>query len=102
MYNKNIREALWNRINDKHQETRMEAIIGLAKRKDDRVFEIINQELTKNDFGSMLFEAISETENKDFIPILQQELNESKNIETINPDWIKGLEKCIDDLTKLE
>ena len=100
--NKNIREALWNRINDKHQETRMEAIIGLAKRKDDRVFEIINQELTKDDFGSMLFEAILETENKDFIPILQQELNESKNIETINPDWIKGLEKCIDDLTKLE
>ena len=100
--NKNIREALWNRINDKHQETRMEAIIGLAKRKDDRVFEIINQELTENDFGSMLFEAILETENKDFIPILQQELNKSKNIETINPDWIKELEKCIDDLTKLE
>ena len=100
--NENIREALWNRVNDKHQETRMEAITGLAKRKDDRIIEVIKQEIIKDDFGSLLFEAISETENKDFIPILQQELNESKNIETINPDWIKGLEKCIDDLTKLE
>ncbi len=99
--NESIREALWNRINDKHQETRMEAIIGLAKRKDNRVLEIINQELTKDDFGSMLFEAILETENKDFIPILQKELNESKNIETINPDWVKGLEECINDLQKL-
>lgn len=99
--NEYIREALWNRVNDKHQETRMEAIIGLAKRKDNRVLEIINQELTKDDFGSMLFEAILETENKDFIPILQKELNESKNIETINPDWVKGLEECINDLQKL-
>ena len=49
----------------------------------------------------MLFEAILATENKDFIPILQQELDESKNIETINPDWVKGLEECIDDLQKL-
>ncbi|MGV0921412.1 DUF5724 domain-containing protein [Empedobacter falsenii] len=99
--NESIREALWNRINDKHQETRMEAIIGLAKRKDNRIIEVIKQEIIKDDFGSMLFEAILETENKDFIPILQQELEESKHIETINPDWIKGLEECIDDLQKL-
>jgi hypothetical protein len=79
----------------------MEAITGLAKRKDDRIIEVIKQEIIKDDFGSLLFEAILETENKDFIPILQQELDESKNIETINPDWIKGLEDCIDDLQKL-
>lgn len=99
--NENIREALWNRVNDKHQETRLEAITGLAKRKDDRIIEVIKQEIIKDDFGSLLFEAILETENKDFIPILQQELNESKNIETINPDWINGLEECIDNLQKL-
>lgn len=99
--NESIREALWNRIYDTHQETRLEAITGLAKRKDDRITEVIKQEIIKDDFGSLLFEAILETENKDFIPILQQELNESKNIETINPDWIKGLEECINDLQKL-
>ncbi|HAD80661.1 DUF5724 domain-containing protein [Empedobacter falsenii] len=99
--NEYIREALWSRVNDKHQETRMEAITGLAKRKDDRIIEVIKQEIIKDDFGSLLFEAILETENKDFIPILQQELNDSKNIETINSDWIKGFEECIDDLQKL-
>ena len=98
--NEYIRDALWNRVNDKHQETRMEAITGLAKRKDDRIIEVIKQEIIKDDFGSLLFEAILATENKDFIPILQQELNESKNIETINPDWIKGLDDCISDLSK--
>lgn len=30
--NKSIREALWGRVNDKHQETKFEAIVGLAKR----------------------------------------------------------------------
>ena len=42
---KKIRDALWDRVIDKHQETKLEAILGLAKRKDKRVNEIIKQEL---------------------------------------------------------
>jgi hypothetical protein len=39
--NKLIKEALWLRVDDKHQDTRFEAIVGLAKRKDQRMKEII-------------------------------------------------------------
>lgn len=99
--NENIRKALYDRINDKHLNTRMEAIAGLAKRKDSRINDIIIQELKKDNFGTLLFEAILETESKEFIPLLQQELEESKNIKIINPDWIKELEKCIYDLSEL-
>ena len=41
--NKLIREALWLRVDDKHQDTRFEAIVGLAKRKDHRIKEIIKR-----------------------------------------------------------
>jgi hypothetical protein len=68
--NKNIREALWKRVNDRHQETKLEAIVGLAKRKDSRVNEIIKRELINGEYGVLLFEAIIETKDEDFLPLL--------------------------------
>ncbi len=43
--NKKIRNALWERVDDNHQDTKLEAIVGLAKRKDNRVKKIIKREL---------------------------------------------------------
>lgn len=69
--NKTIREALWARVNDKHQETKLEAIVGLAKRKDKRVNDIIKREIIGGEYGILLFEAIIETQNKEFLPLLK-------------------------------
>src|SRR5690606_13922270 len=69
---KKIREALWKRINDRHAETSSEAIIGLAKRKDDRIKELILKRLSKGNYPSLLFEAITELNDKDFLPILKE------------------------------
>ncbi len=99
--NKKIREALWNRVNDKHQETKLEAIVGLAKRKDFRVNEIIKRELLNGEYGTLLFEAIIETNDKQYLPLLRQNLKSIKGDITINPEWIKDLKKCIKELTKL-
>ncbi len=99
--NKNIKEALWNRINDKHQETKLEAIVGLAKRKDSRVNEIIKRELLDGEYGTLLFEAIIETGDKQFLPLLRQNLKAIKEDTTINPEWKKDLKNCINELTKL-
>lgn len=41
-----IRDALYNRINDPHTDTQDEALMGLARRKDPRVLEPIIQLLT--------------------------------------------------------
>lgn len=99
--NKNIREALWKRVNDKHQETKLEAIVGLAKRKDNRVGEAIKRELIDGEFGTLLFEAIIETKDKSFLPLLRQNLKSIKEDTTINPEWKKELKNCINELTKL-
>lgn len=99
--NKQIRNALWNRINDKHQETKFEAIVGLAKRKDTRVIEIIKRELLDGEFGTLLFDAIIETSDKQFLPLLRQNLKAVKNDKTINSYWLTKLKECIKELTEL-
>lgn len=99
--NKTIREALWERVNDKHQETKLEAIVGLAKRKDKRVSDIIKREIIGGEYGTLLFEAIIETQDKEFLPLLKQNLRTIKDDKTINPEWKKDLKNCIDELTKL-
>lgn len=98
--NKNIREALWKRVNDKHQETKLEAIVGLAKRKDNRVNDIIKREIIGGEYGTLLFDAIIETQNKEFLNLLEQNLRIIRDEKTINPEWEKDLKNCIDKLKK--
>jgi HEAT repeat protein len=98
--NKNIREALWNRVNDKHQETKLEAIVGLAKRKVIPINEIIKRELHAGEFGTLLFEAIIETGNKEFLPLLRQEVKSIKDDAKVNAELKKNLKNCIAELTK--
>jgi hypothetical protein len=97
-----IRNALWKRINDKHQDVKLEAIAGLAKRKDIRVKEIIKRELLGGEYGILLFEAILDLKDKDFLPLLYQNLKLAENDTTINPEWIKDLKGCITKLEKIK
>ncbi len=98
--NKTIREALWKRVNDKHQDTKLEAIAGLAKRKDIRVKEIIKRELLDGEYGILLFEAIEELNDKDFLPLLNANLEKAEKSKTISSDWIDDLKSCIERLNK--
>lgn len=98
--NKAIREALWARINDKHQTTRFEAIVGLAKRKDIRITEIIKKELIDGEYGTLLFEAIIETRDKQFLPLLRQNLKSIEGDNSINNKWLTDLKECIKELTE--
>lgn len=97
-----IRDALWNRVNDKDQDTKLEAIVGLATRKDARVKEIIERELLIGEFGTLLFEAIEELEDKSFLPLLKQNLKKYKNDKGIAEHWIVDLKNCINKLNKIK
>ena len=97
---KHIRKALWNRINDKHEETKFEAIVGLAKRKDIRIKKIIKKELHQKEFGSLLFEAISELQDNSFLPLLKK-IHKKEHINT-NIGWIYDLKRCITSLKEIE
>lgn len=99
--NLNIRDALWARIKDTHHETKLEAMVGLATRKDERINEIIKQEIIGYDYGTLLFKAILETKSGEFLPLLQQNLQLAAHDSTINPEWKKELKDCIDELTEL-
>jgi len=98
--NKLIRAALWLRVDDKHQDTRFEAIVGLAKRKDKRIKEIIKKELLNEDYGSLIFEAIEELNEKDFLPLLKKSLVKAKKSYSNNPEWVKDLTNCINRLNE--
>jgi len=94
-----IREALWNRIDDKDEETRFEAIVGLALRKDSRVRKIIERELIGGEFGVLLFDAIEELNDPFFLPNLNQLLFESKADDEVNSVWLDRLERAINTLS---
>jgi len=100
--NQDITTALWKRVNDKHNETRHEAIVGLARRKDNLINAIILEELKKGEYGTLLLEAIIETGDVAFLPILNQHLKKDKNDKSISPEWLETLNICIINLKAIK
>lgn len=91
-----IRIALWNRITDKDEATRFEAISGLAKRKDPKIKAILKTKLENIDQnGSLILESIELFNDKDFIPLLEKKIIQNKKSKKINEDWL------LDTLNKL-
>jgi HEAT repeat protein len=93
--NSQIRNALWERVNDTDASTREEAIFGLAKRKEVKIKEILIKELKKIDeFGSLILEAIEEFKDKDFIKLIEKQISENEKTKTVNEEWLTNtLEK---------
>lgn len=84
-----IRSALWNRVTDKDEITRLEAISGLAKRKDKKIKEVLKTELEYIDEkGSLILESIELFKDKDFIPLLEKKIVENKKSKKVNEDWL--------------
>jgi hypothetical protein len=52
-----IRAALWARVEDAHYDTRCEALVGLAKRRDLHVTSRVIRELTGESVGKLVVEA---------------------------------------------
>ncbi len=99
--NTDIRNALWNRVNDPNFEIKSEAIVGLANRKDSRIKSIIIKELENGDYGILLFEAILIIKDQDFLPLLNKNLEVAKtNEDDIKNGWVPVLENTINELIK--
>ena len=52
-----VRAALWARIDDPDGDTRDEALVGLARRRDPRIFETLLRRLREPSVGRLAFEA---------------------------------------------
>jgi HEAT repeat protein len=65
-----IRSALFARASDEDDDTRGEALVGLAVRKDERAFELVKVELQRADVGSLIFEAAEHLADSRLLPYL--------------------------------
>ena len=65
-----IREALLTRLTDEDDETRGEALVGLASRGDERVVEPLLRELSLAKVGSLAVEAARDIGNPRLYPVL--------------------------------
>jgi len=65
-----IREALYARLGDSHSNTSGEAVIGLARRKDERMIQPLIDFLMMGDVGNMLLRAAEEMADLRLLPAL--------------------------------
>ena len=65
-----LREALFARVADTDDDTRHEALVGLAKRKDERILEPLVRELQNESLGLLALEAASEFADPRLCPAL--------------------------------
>lgn len=94
--NHEIRKTLYKHCFDKDDQSKQEAIKGLANRNDERVYEIILNELQTENFGSLLFETIMQIKNGEkFLPELRKILKNCKKDNKVNDHWISDLKNCI-------
>ena len=87
-----------DRINDDDPEIRGEALIGLASRKDERIKEAIQNELSGEFYGDWAVEAAKLTQDYYFYPLLVN--LRDKLLNDIEPRFITGIEEAIKACTK--
>jgi hypothetical protein len=85
-----IRAALVERLSDRDDETRGEAMVGLAVRGDPRAIPAILDELQGDDVMSLAIEAASELRHPGFLPLL----NELSNAHPDDAEIRQAVERC--------
>jgi HEAT repeat protein len=99
--NKAIRDALWARVEDQDEDTRLEAVMGLASRKDPRIHAVLQKELATGEAGTLLFDAIITLGSPDFLPELKKLQKRSAKDDSIHPSWRLKLEEAIKTLQRV-
>jgi HEAT repeat protein len=92
-----IRAALWARVHDRHADTRAEAIIGLARRKDPRMVAIFEKELKRKNYGcgTLLFDAIAAMHTTSLLPTLNAIYTKEAHSSDTSERWLQSLLTCI-------
>ena len=91
--NDEIRSALYARCTDKHHDTRMEAIYGLAKRKDDGVKKYLEKDL--DEWTVYVLVSIQALNAKEYLPRLEVMLEETEHDPDTYQYWLGHLKDCI-------
>lgn len=95
--NPEIREALYKRCFDKDYQTKQEAIKGLDNRNDERVYQIISQDLKSKKTNSLIFDTIMNIKNGElYLPELKSIYQKSIAEDFENKEWMEDLKNCIE------
>lgn len=78
-----LRQALLARTEDSDEETRGEAIVGLARRRDVRVVAVIERELCRPDVATLVVEAVREFPQPSFLAGMKQLDRETWDLEAV-------------------
>lgn len=82
---KKIRTALWNRVTDQDENTKLEAIVGLAQRKDNKIKEVLKIELQNiEECSNLILEAIGKLGDSSFIEPIEALLKKNKTTPAID------------------
>jgi HEAT repeat protein len=95
-----IRKALADRLDDPDLDTRTEALMGLARRKDPRALEMLKRELVGLEPTSLVFDAAAELRDRSLLPLIEKHRN---TVDTAtNPGWIAAVCEAHERLSKEE
>jgi len=91
-----IRAALMSRTAEEDAEIRGEALVGLARRKDPRVLDLVKLELQRPFEGNWAVEAAEELADASLLPFLQQGLDvlDADVPERFVDDFMSAMEAC--------
>lgn len=93
-----IRKALWKRVNDSDLETRCEAIVGLARRKDSKIRDVLVKELSQEKPSSLVFDATANYGDPHLMVHLKRHLRTVKRKNDVNVIWYGALKRAVKDL----
>jgi HEAT repeat protein len=81
-----LRNSLTQRLTDEDCNTRCEALVGLARRKDPRVKDAIIRELSLAAPTTLAFEAAADFEDKSLLPLIDRQIASAD--ENTDESWL--------------
>jgi hypothetical protein len=91
-----IRSVLWSNAHDPNRDVRGEAVVGLARRSDPRVVELLKARLADDDCRVYELEAAEEMPRAELLDTLRSVRAEAEQRPDLDPYWYRHLLDAID------
>lgn len=91
-----VRTLLWANAHDPYRDVRGEAVVGLARRSDPRVIELLKTRLLDDDCRVYELEAAEEMPSAELLEPLQRLRDDAEQRRDLDPFWHRHLLEAID------
>ncbi len=94
--NDDVRRVLWTNAHDANRDVRGEAAVGLARRSDPRVVELLKARLLADDWQLYELEAVEEMPSPELLETLHRLRDTTQHSPDLDPRWYRHLLEAID------